>query len=181
MLWLVILVEFLMGWLKQHYTIRYQNNYIYNVLTTLQYIYFFLLYYYTMKTRAYRKWVLVFLIFFLIAVLINFILIQPLKVTATFYSYTFTIGAILLIVTIGLFLVEILNTEKVLYFQRYLMFWISIGLIVFYAGIIPYVIAINFLPQLLSSGSMFIIFFLLNFVMYSCFIVGFIASNKFSE
>lgn len=158
LLWLVILIEAVMSLLKINYS-HLRNNFIYNVLTTLQYVYYFLLYYHTMKTRTYKKWVLAFMFVFVVSVLINFIWVQPLTVTAAFHSYTFTIGAILLIITIGLFLVEILNTEKVLYFQRYLLFWISIGLIIFYAGIIPYIIALNFLPRLLSSGSMTIIFF----------------------
>jgi hypothetical protein len=87
----------------------------------------------------------------------------------------------LLIVTIGLFLVEILNTEKVLYFKRYLMFWISVGLFVFYTGIIPFVLSLNLLPALLSSDSLAINFFTLNVVMYTCFTIGFILSRPYSN
>jgi hypothetical protein len=106
---------------------------------------------------------------------------QKLTVTAVFHSYTFTIGAIFLIITIGLFLVEILNTEKVLYFKRYLMFWVSIGLLVFYTGIIPFIISLNLLPAMLSTDSLTLVFITLNFLMYSCFSLGFILSNKYSE
>jgi hypothetical protein len=139
-----------------------------------------MLYHKAMKTRSYQKWVLGFLVIFIVSVIINFVWIQPLTVTVPFYSYTFALGAILLIVTIGLFLVEILNSEKILFFKRYLMFWISVGLLVFYAGILPYILSLTFVPHLLRMDSLQIIFFSLNLVMYTCFTVGFIISNKYS-
>jgi hypothetical protein len=179
MIWFIALVEILIGTLKDNGVIV-QNNFIYNVITSLQYVYFFLLYYKSMKTQSYRKVVLGFLIVFVLSVIVNFLWLQPLNLTSAFSSYTFTIGAILLIVTIGLFLVEILNTEMVLYFKRYLMFWISMGLLVFYTGIIPFVLSLNLMPELLSTDSLAIIFFSLNLVMYACFTVGFILSHKYS-
>jgi hypothetical protein len=120
------------------------------------------------------------MVVFIISVIANFVGVQKLTVTAVFHSYTFTVGAIFLIITIGLFLIEILNTEKVLYFKRYLMFWISMGLLVFYTGIIPFVISLNLLPAMLSTDSLMIIFITLNFLMYSCFTLGFILSHKYS-
>ncbi|WP_133259743.1 hypothetical protein [Pseudochryseolinea flava] len=177
MLWFIVLVEFAIGTLKQYTEARLQNNYIYNVLTSLQYAYYFFLYYSIITIPRYRQWVLTFLVMFVVAVVVNFLWIQKLSVTAAFASYTFTLGAILLMMTIALFLVEILNTEKILYFKNYLMFWISIGLFVFYTGIIPFVLSINLLPDFLSNDALAIMFFTLNLVMYSCFTLGFIISR----
>jgi hypothetical protein len=179
MLWFTVLIEFAIGTLKQYTEARIQNNFIYNVLTSLQYIYYFFLYYYIITIPRYRQWVFGFLVAFIISVLINFIWVQKLTVTAAFASYTFTLGAILLIITIALFLVEILNTEKILYFKKYLMFWISIGLFVFYTGIIPFVLSINLLPEFLSNDALSIMFFTLNFVMYCCFTIGFVISRPY--
>lgn len=181
LLWLVVGIEFAMWALKHLNDFRFRNKFIYNVLTSVQYIYFFMLYYKNIKTPAYRKWVFYFLISFVVAVTINFIWIQKLMATAPFHSHTFTLGAIFLIVSIGLFFVEILNSEKVLYFQRYLMFWISVGLVLYYTTIIPYIISINFIPEFLSNDSWSFIIFTLNLMMYGCFTVGFIVSRKFSE
>lgn len=179
-IWFIALIEFVISLLKS-YNIWFQNNFIYNIVTSAQYVYFFLLYRKTIKTTKYRKLVFGFLIIFILSVVVNFLWIQKLTVTAAFHSYTFTLGAILLIITIGLFLFEILNSEKVLYFKRYLMFWISIGLFVFYTGIIPFVISLNLLPSLLSSDSLTIIFFALNLAMYSCFTIGFIVSHNYTD
>lgn len=177
MLWLIVITEGLI-WVLMKNDIIVQNNFIYNVFSSLQYVFYFLLYYNTLANTSYKKLIRVFIVAFILAVVVNFMWIQKLTVTATFHSYTFTIGAIFLIVTIGLFLVEILNTEKILYFTRYLMFWISIGLLVFYTGIIPYIISLNLLPDMLGNDSLTIIFITLNIVMYSCFALGFILSYK---
>jgi hypothetical protein len=179
MLWFIFFVETLIWALKRN-GIMLQNNFIYNVITSLQYVFYFVLYYNTLRNAAYKKWIVGFIIAFGISVVINFMWFQKLNLTAAFHSYTFTIGAIFLIITIGLFLVEILNTEKVLYFTRYLMFWISIGLLVFYTGIMPFIISLNLLPAMLSTDSLTIVFITLNFMMYACFSLGFFISNKYS-
>jgi hypothetical protein len=179
MLWFIVCVESLIWALKKNDVIL-QNNFIYNVITSLQYIFYFFLYYNTLSNATYKKWIMGFVIVFILSVIVNFMFIQRLTATAAFHSYTFTLGAIFLIVAIGLFLIEILNTEKVLYFTRYLMFWISIGLLIFYTGIIPFIISLNLLPEMLSTDSLTIIFITLNLIMYSCFIMGFVLSRKYS-
>jgi hypothetical protein len=179
MLWFIFLVE-VMIWVMKRNGVILQNNFIYNVITSLQYVFYFVLYYKTLETDRYKKWIMRFMVLFIASVVVNFVWAQKLTVTAVFHSYTFTIGAIFLIITIGLFLIEILNTEKVLYFKRYLMFWISMGLLVFYTGIIPFVISLNLLPAMLSTDSLMIIFITLNFLMYSCFTLGFILSHRYS-
>ncbi|MBT1704492.1 hypothetical protein [Chryseosolibacter indicus] len=178
MLWLVVIIEAFI-WLFMINGVIVQNNFIYNIFTSLQYVFYYVLFYNTLVNDTYKKWIRAFIILFILLVIINFVWIQKLTVTVTFHSYTFTVGAILLIITIGLFFIEILNNEKVLYFTRYLMFWISIGLLVFYTGIIPYIISLNLLPEMLSNDSLTIIFIVLNVVMYSCFIFGFVFSKKY--
>ncbi|MTI22303.1 hypothetical protein E1176_14825 [Fulvivirga sp. RKSG066] len=177
LLWLVVGVEFSM-WFLKHYEIRSQNNFIYNVLTSVMYLYYLTLYYKEIKTKRYRKWVLAFIITFSAAITINFIFIQKLMTTSLFHSYTFALGGILLIAAIGLFLLETLNSEKVLYYKKYLLFWVSIGLVLYYASIIPYAISLNFLPEFRFSETWIAIIFTINLVMYTCFSIGFVVSKK---
>ncbi|GAA0894780.1 hypothetical protein GCM10009122_44610 [Fulvivirga kasyanovii] len=180
LLWLITGVEFTM-WFLKIYEVSIQNNFVYNLLTSVQYIYLLLLYHRTVKSKKYKLWILAFLIIFLISITINFVWLDKLMTTSAFSSYTFTMGAVFLIASIGLFLVEILNTEKVLYFQKYLMFWISAGLAFYYTAIIPYIISLNFLPAFRSTGTWTFIIFTLNLVMYGCFCVGFIVSKKLAD
>lgn len=179
MLWLIFFIEVFV-WIMKRNGIMLQNNFLYNVITSLQYIFYFVLYYKTVRNITYRKWIVGFAVAFILSVIVNFLWLQKLTLTAAFHSYTFTLGAIFLIVIIGLFLIDILNTEKILYFTRYVMFWISIGLLMFYTGIIPFIISLNLLPSMLGTDSLTIVFITLNFLMYACFSLGFIISNKYS-
>lgn len=181
LLWIVLTVEFAIDLLKDDLGLRFQNNFIYNILTSVQYIYFFQLYERTLSSERYKRCVRYFRLIFIVAVCINFAWFQRLTLQAPFHSYTFTLGAMLLIVTIAFFLMEILNSEKIVYFKRYLMFWISIGLFLFYGGVIPYMIGLNLLSPLLSTDSLAIIFFSLNLVMYAAFTIGFVFSKPYVE
>ncbi|MEM7108064.1 MAG: hypothetical protein AAF519_07545 [Bacteroidota bacterium] len=181
LLGVVVTLEFTVWTMKQFFGMPLQNWYIYNILTSIQYVYYFILYEKVMSRYRTRQWVRIFLFVFLISVLVNFIFIQRLAVDGPFHSYSFVLGAVLLIVSIGLFFAEMLQTEKVLYFKTHLMFWISIGLFVFYTGVIPLILSINFLPQGISLNTLNGILFTLNFMMYACFSVGFIVSEKYVD
>src|SRR5215204_3943723 len=91
MLWFTVLIEFAIGTVKQYTEARLQNNFIYNVLTSFQYVYYFFLYYTIITIPRYKQWVMGFLVAFVIAVLVNFLWVQKLTVTAAFASYTFTL------------------------------------------------------------------------------------------
>ena len=102
MLWFIVLVEFAIGTLKQYTDARLQNNFIYNILTSFQYVYFFFLYYSVITITRYRQWVLGFLVCIKLALIINFLCIQKISVTASLASNTFTLCANLLIMNINL-------------------------------------------------------------------------------
>lgn len=180
LLWLVVGVEFSIWFLRQHYDQAFQNALVYNILTYIQFSYFFLLYYKIIKKKVYRKIVFALLILFAVSVALSLILNAG-DVTSHFQSDTFTFGAAMLDITIGLFLVEILNSDKVLYFKKYLMFWISIGLVLYYTAIVPYFISLKFLPAFRSSDVWSFIIFTLNLMMYGSFIIGFIVSRKLED
>lgn len=176
-LWLVAGVEWTMSLMKLM-EVRFQNKFVYNALTTLQYLYYLTLYYRFLGNKSYKKIVLFLIGMYILITGASFAFLQPLTLTALFNSYSFIAGAIFLIIAIGIFFAEILRTEKVLYFKKYLMFWVSIGLILFYAPVIPFVVSINVVSALVVSDILLIVLFALNVITYSCFIVGFIVSKK---
>ncbi|WP_144439123.1 hypothetical protein [Lutibacter profundi] len=59
--------------------------------------------------------------------------------------------------------------------NKLLLFWISIGLLLFYVGILPIIIMSSFLEY---RGLFDYIILLLNIIMYGCFITGFLVSKK---
>ncbi len=90
----------------------------------------------------------------------------------------FVVGSIFLIISIVFYLIELLKSEKVIIFHRKLLFWISIGLLLFHSGTIPFSLKYNEYSLFPSIDKLFLIIYVLAFFMYTTFIFGFIWSNK---
>lgn len=80
---------------------------------------------------------------------------------------------ILLLLSIILFLYQTFNSDKILEIKKYLPFWISVALLLFFVGGIP----ISFFRNLISDHIYFFILFILNMTTYSILILG-ISWNK---
>ncbi len=173
----VALNELLGGYLRDSGVLS--NNYIiYNIYNVITFSYFFLLYRNHLEKKIYKKIVMAFFVIYLLAVLIN----------GFFQNYLtqnqvvpYILAAVFLIVSIIFYFIEILNSQKVLYVNKNLLFWISIGLFLYYIGIIPFRIITNSFASADSHNYLFLIKFILVAVMNSCFIIGFIWSNKKQE
>jgi len=85
------------------------------------------------------------------------------------------VGSILITITVMIYLVELLQDDAVLYLNRSMYFWISIGVLLFNIGFIPVFAIANYIKY---SGVFNIITLLLNVLMVGCFITGFIVSKK---
>lgn len=93
-----------------------------------------------------------------------------------FGSFSYTIGIIGLLVLIIRYLYLLSNSDDILHFKSQPMFWISVGLLVFWLGSLPYYGLLNYLyqnfPQLFSSYTW--VAMVLNYLMYSLFICAFL-------
>lgn len=169
-------------WLLKSYFMEITNNTLtYNMVTFVNFFYYLTLYAKVLVTDRYKKLIKWFVYTFVIGAIVNLIFIQKLTEGAAFQSYTFALGAILLIASIGLFFTEILKTEKILYFKEHLMFWISIGLFVFSASIIPIILATNLSPEEIDFKMIGSVHFALNLIMYASFTIGFVVSDKYVD
>jgi len=169
----------LVVWILRYQNIKFENRYIYNIITTIQSLYYLTLYRKVVINKIYRNLVSGFISIFVISIVVNFIFIQKLSFSGGFHSYTYILGSIFLIVSISLFFVEILKSDKILYFKTYLMFWLSIGLFLFHTAILPLMVIINVLQTGVSHFNT--IFFTLNMMMYSCFTIGFVISREYKD
>jgi len=153
--------------------ILYYQGYVYNTFAIIAYSFFFWFYYKHYKKRKNKITILVLWLVFYLYLLIYFL----------FFNYRFilfntnsvAVGSTLLLITIILFLIEIVNNENVVFnITNNLIFWITLGLLLFYVGIIPIMIAHKFLNfnELYTQ-----ILILLNVLMYGSFIIGFIKSD----
>ncbi len=84
-------------------------------------------------------------------------------------------GGILLLITLILFLIEIINSNKIIFnIGKSFIFWISTGLLLFYVGIIPIMISMKFLNY---NETYSFILVILNAIMYGSFVIGMVKSD----
>ena len=159
---------------------RIENNTaVYNLLSVLEFCTYFFIYYSFSKKIRHRKIIFFIGVFYLLSVIINFSFFQKLSSTGSFHLYTYAIGALLLVVVIGLYIIEILKSDEVLHIKKSLLFWISSGLLIYYVGVLPFWIGLPFIPESELKNASYILFSL-SIIMYSCFIFGFIWSKRLS-
>lgn len=139
--------------------------------------YFFTLFNY-LDNEKYKKIIIAFFIIFCITAIINVYLQDFLS---EFQLLTNSAGAILLIVSLILYFVETLNSNKVLTLQNNLMFWVSIGLLIFHVGATPILLIRSLiLPNYVGETmlNLYIVQLILIYIMNLLFITGFICAKK---
>ncbi|UMB59534.1 hypothetical protein MHL31_10635 [Lutibacter sp. A80] len=85
------------------------------------------------------------------------------------------VGSILIVISVLTYYSELLQSDEILYIKKSMFFWISLGVLLFNIGFIPvYIIA-----EFISFGGVYnIVALFLNLLMVSCFLTGFILSEK---
>lgn len=93
-----------------------------------------------------------------------------------FYSFSYTIGNLLMLVLIFRFFIQLVTGNQILHFKSNMMFWICSGLLLFYLGTFPYFGLLNTLaanyPELHNSYRSLVL--ALNILMYLMFTFSFI-------
>ncbi len=174
MLWYVVFNEFLSYFLKI-YHITNKTVIIYNIYHLINFTLLFILFKTYVKKSTHKKYITGFLIIYIISFFGNMIIQNYLKQSLTI---PFIVASLFLIISIVFYFAEILNTNKVLYVNRNLFFWISIGLLLYHFGKIPTRILRNYYKEIPNFESIFIAESSLSIIMNICFIIGFIWSEK---
>ncbi len=172
LLWLVVCVEFF-G--KFYFKIFHSNYIVFNIYHFINFTTLLLLYRALIENRVYKKWVSFFVPTYIISFFINLSFQDYFTQIQTF---PFIIGALLVIISIIFYFLEVLNTNKVLYVSKNLLFWISIGLLIYFVGKIPTRLMRNYWAEISYYESIFIVEYILSIFMNICFIIGFICTGK---
>ncbi len=135
---------------------------------------FYLLWFrFLIKDRKKRQAILFMFLTLMLFFIINSMFIEPFL---EIQNYTFGVAAIFVILTILLFFIEILNTEKILQFERSVYFWFSLGILIFWAPFIPLWFTNEYFGFL---GPTYVIsIFVLNLLMHLFFIIGILWSKR---
>jgi len=98
------------------------------------------------------------------------------KINMYFDSISYTIGNLLLLVLILRFFINLVTSNSILDFKRNPMFWISLGLLVYYLGSFPFYGLFNLLSTKHSDwfNAYFLLSNALDCVMYLLFAISFI-------
>ncbi|WP_271782791.1 hypothetical protein [Aquimarina algiphila] len=148
---------------------------IYNIYYLVVFSYFMFLFKNYVSNTNRKKWIFIFIVIYILSLFINSFIEDYLEEVAT---APYIIGASFVIISIIFYYIDILNSEKVLYVNKNLLFWISIGVLIYYAGNIPFRIVRNYVGELIDASIQYMVLLILTFVMNTCFIIGFIWSSK---
>lgn len=151
------------------------NSLVFNIFDVVFFSYFFYVFWKTLKSQKHKNVVKYGSLLFVIACFLN-----PFVQDFILYPqvYAITIGSIILILSILLYYKQLNENKNGLPKRNNLLFWVALGLLVFYF-FYPFLIIIG-----LSFSEIYIKFnvrqihqFLI-FLMYSCFILGFLKMRR---
>lgn len=191
-LWLVVAVETIglypafnyftdfsyMPFLKE--TSWERNIWLYNAFQIITFLIFYIFFTNQLQNKKNKR------IFKFITVIFVFTAILNLILTDIFFekssAYSFIMGTFILITLIFVYYFELLKSDKILYFYKSLVFYISVGLLLWYVTITPIFIFNKYFtsasPEFVKLHST--ILNISNYFLYCMFIATFIicSSNK---
>ncbi len=170
-----IFLNDIIGFSVRHLFPNSNNLILYNISTTITFIFYFLIYYTYIKEKTEKNYSIRFLILYIITLIFSGFFENYLN---QLQSIPFLLGAVLLMVNIILYYVDILKAEQPQEVAKNLLFWISAGLLIYYVGKIPFRIVRAYYANQNTGSILFILNIILTIVMNTFFIVGFIASSK---
>jgi hypothetical protein len=156
--------------------LHYKNSWIYNISTTLEYIFYAYIFSLTLRDPAFKKLALRFMAVYPVLVLLNLLFIQGFT---QFHSYTIVLGNIFMIVFCCLFFYELLLDPLEGELSKVPMFWISTGILFFHLGDLSFDILFNLLKNDATGKDFFTsINNNLILILYSCFIIAFLCQRS---
>lgn len=171
-IWYVAINDLLGFFLKNN---EYQVEILYNIYYLIVFNYLMFLFRNYVTNDKHKKAILFFMLLYTISFFVNGFFQNYLE---EFSRAPYIIGASLVVISIIIYYIDILNSEKVLYVNKNLLFWISTGVLIYYCGNIPYKIVRSYADELRDVSIEFLVLCILTIVMNLCFIIGFIWSDN---
>jgi len=182
LLWYITLTEFT-GWYASENEVFVffdengidYNHWLYNLLYLVFFIVVLMIYYRSINNRKHKSWIKIFIMSYIFISLINWIFIQSFIFEMSEIPYV--AGSTFLIISIIFYLIQLLKSNEIIIFHRVPLFWISIGLLIFHTGTIPFSLKYNDYALIPDIHELFLIIYILALTMYLIFTFGFIWSN----
>lgn len=172
-IWYAIFNEFV----GKYYTnyIDRNNTVIFNIYRVVEFSFYLLLYKNSLKNINYKRVISLLLIIYYISVFINCFYEN---FVYDYFIKTYIIGAFFVVVSIVLYFTEILNSDKIVYINKSLLFWFSVALLVNYLPNIPFKVVTKYYVNSPTIPYIYLASYSLSFISFLLLIYGFICSNK---
>lgn len=185
-LWLTVFVEVTAMYTAVGYFSNYKyfsfiegtpfagNYWMYNIYSIIAFTVYISLFSLRLRSRNWKKGLLVTTGIFVISSIIYLFL------TDVYFKahsiFTFFLGSLLVLVSIGVFYWELLNSDELLSINRSVYFYISMGALVYHLGFVPLVIYSRYYNMESPEFVKIYAFFLygINYFLYSTYTLGFI-------
>ncbi len=183
LLWYITVTELIGGYIVENKILVYidenglvYNKWLHNIRRFVTFIILYYIYFKLLQTKVFKKWIKIFAIIFSIIYVLNWIFLQNFIKESP--EIPQVLGSIFLVISILFYFIELLKSEKIMVFHRLLLFWISVGLLLFYTGTIPFMLKWNGYMLIPGVHKLFLIVYILAITMYLIFTFGFIWSKK---
>ena len=133
----------LLAWVYS-YLYYESNHWIYNIYTSLQFIFLGFIYRRMLNSSKARNAIRVFSLLYPLLVFLNFLFLQSFF---KFHTYTYIAGCLFIIILIFSYFNQLLNLEKVESLKRNPFFWFNVGNTIFFVGSIFYLGSVNFILE----------------------------------
>ena len=146
------------------------NQIVFNIFTIVS-VSFYLYWFWLILKQ--KKVIYAFVIVFLISIIIQLIYDSS---SSILYKIPLTTGIIIIISLSTLFFYNMLQSNKVMRYNKDLKFWIVVGLLIFYVGFLPLELMQVYIDGL--DITYYVSMMLLNLFMYGSFSIGFLSIKK---
>lgn len=178
LLWYIVTNEILGFYIRE--VLNKNNAIIYNIYYVINFTFLLSIYWHFIKKNIYKRIILSFIVMYWSSCIIN-----------RFYENWFDmpqiipyiIASMFLIISILLYFVEIIKSEQILHINRSILFWISIGLLLFHIGYIPYKVVQKYHDyiSIINLENLRSLFYSLILILNICYIIGFTWGHKIQK
>ncbi len=152
----------------------FYNQFIFNIFDIIFFLYFYYVYWNAIQNIRFKKLIKYGAALFIISSLVNPFFQDPMLIPQMMAS---SLGSAILVVCTIFYFIEHRSKINIPY-HRNLLFWISLGLLIFYS-FYPFILTVGYFNyELYQKLYMRQFHYLLIALMYSCFIIGFILMRR---
>ncbi len=153
----------------------FHNNLIFNLWDIIFFSYFYYIYWKTIKTNSFKKIIKYGGCSYILISIIN-LFVQNFVLYPQIYALSY--GSLLIITCIILYFIDVKSSPINIPNSKNLLFWISIGLFLFYTFYPFIMISMNYYFREIYQAQVRPFHLFLIVLMYSCFIIGFIRMRR---